>query len=146
MPCNGGHNCFVLYLSFPLFSLSGLEVTKWNEVTREESASPPRQEAQIIFCLASWSKCQPGSNPTIFSRYIWQCFSSHPHTSGSLAHVDCFFFYTDAKQEVADAARRTNMLFSLCNRAHKPLKKSCFSSESSLRRTVNSRYQHTKRR
>lgn len=130
-----------IYL-FPLLPLwAGSNQMKWGDTRGERGVLAP-SGSPIIFCLTSWSKCQPGSNPTIFSWYIWQYFSSHPHTSGSLAHVDCFFFNTDAMQEVADAACRTNMLFSLCNTAHKPLK-SRFSSESSLRRTVNSRYQNT---
>lgn len=109
MPCNSGHNCFVLYLF--LLLLSELEATKWNEVTHEESASSFCQGAQWFLSHVQKQMSHWLQSEKFLLVYLAVLFP-HPHTSGSLVQVNCF--HSDAMQEVADAACRLNMLFSLC--------------------------------
>lgn len=91
--------------------LSVLEVTKWNEVTHEESMSFFCQRAHWFLSHGQKQMSDWLQSDNILLVYL-AMFFPHPHTSGSFVQVNCFF-YIDATQEVADAACWLNMLFSL---------------------------------
>lgn len=100
-----------IYLFPPL--PSELEVTKWNEVTREQSTNAYCQRAQRFLSHVQKQMSDWLHSDKILLVYLPVLFF-HPHTSGSLVQVNWVFFIFVALQEAADAACWLNMLFSLC--------------------------------